>query len=147
MNNNQPQANNAAYQQAIEKAKAQEIEIASLKAQLEAKKAGGKLEVVMSEFSSGTVSIRGLNRFPLSLHPEQWSKLRKVLESGTVDAFISTHANDLRIARVAADYAAKLGKKWPSGKSKADPEAVAYISAYNAGKALAMADPSLDITR
>jgi hypothetical protein len=140
---------NATLDAAIARSKELEAQVAALTAQLASKKSG-KIEVSMSEYSSGTFSIRGINRFPISFYPEQWAGFKSFLgmaNDGPVDAFISSHTNDFRLARVASAYAAKLGKKWPSGKSKTDPEAMAYQQAYNAGKAIAATDPTMDVVR
>ena len=118
-----------------------EKQIADLTAALAAK-SNRTVEVTMSEYGSGTVSVRGINRFPISLHPEQWPRLFAV--QGQVEAYISAHSDDLRVARFAAAWATKRGKKWISGKSKEDPSAIEYMAAYDEGKKLAVSDKSLD---
>jgi hypothetical protein len=124
---------------------------AELRALLESKESLS-LSIGMSDFSSGTVSVRGLGRNAVSLYPAQWEALCKLLgindfPTSIMGKYIKDHANELRCARFATAFAAKLGKKWPTGKSKTDPDAVAYQEAYNTGKVMATKDASLDIVR
>lgn len=78
--------------------------IAELTAKNEALKAasvrGGKLTVKTAETGSGAVSVYGLGRFPVSLHPESWQKLAAFIptviahvEAGLADGTLMTKAD------------------------------------------------------
>ena len=146
MENTNKLTGNKALDEAIAKQMELEKQVATLQAQLAAKD-NTKLTLGMSEYSAGTFTIRGLSRFGLSLYPEQYNKLKTLVQSGEIDKYITDHSDEFRVARVASEYAAKLGKKWPQGRSKTDPDAVAFMAAYEAGKKIAQADKSIDVTR
>lgn len=64
-------ADTKAYIQMLEaKAKAAEARVAELEA-----KAASSNRITVRVGQSGTVSVYGLQRFPVSLHPEQWDRL------------------------------------------------------------------------
>ena len=148
MANNIPSNQVSAYEAAIAKQLEMQAQINDLQAKLAAKSA---VSMVISDYGSGTVSFAGLGRNKISFFPDHAEKVCSffggVWLGSPIQKFIAENANLLRCQRVAVDYCAKLGKKWPQGKSKTDPEALAYQQTYNAGKALAMADPTLDVTR
>lgn len=150
MAKNELDMSNSTLAEAIDRANKLQQELDAAKAALAAK-SNKSLEITMSDYGAGTVIVRGLNRFPTSLHPKQWERLAPLMGGSWVGSpmqtFIEANGNKLRIQRFAAAYAAKLGKKWPSGKSKTDPEAISYMVAYDAGKKLAEADPTLDVVQ
>ena len=68
------------------------------------------ITVKAADFGAGTVSVYGINRFPLSLHPAQWEVLEASLPA--IKKYIAENGDKLRCAAYAAEFAAKLGKKY-----------------------------------
>jgi hypothetical protein len=64
-----------------------QVEIAALKA----KQNNGQLKMKVSE--KGALSIYGLQRFPITLYSEQWSRL--LAAKGDIEALIEAHKAEL----------------------------------------------------
>ena len=137
----------------------QEALIAKLSSKLaeaEAAATGTTREVnaIVKRYGKGTVSIENVNRFPISLHPAQLPKLSKGL--GIAKTLLSDVAvqNDLRCAGYAYEYAmaatGRKGKKGtageipmaPSGDNTPSPERQKWQDTWDAGYAIALADPT-----
>lgn len=117
---------------------------------LKAKLAAGaqfqrEIGVSISDFGKGTISITGVNRFPIALYPSQIGALTEFINSAKFQSFVSNPEtlNKLRCAAFAHEWATKLGFAWPSGANKTDVRAVQYQESYNQGYALAKADGTL----
>lgn len=57
----------------------------------------------------GGFSLYGLQRFPITLHAEQWKKVFAMRE--TIEAFIKANENDPRVVAARLAHAAKKGTK------------------------------------
>jgi hypothetical protein len=128
----------------IENQKAMEAENAKLRAML-AEKADMKIEAAVSDYSKGTISIRGINRFPISLFLPQVTAVTEYLNSQEFKSFLSNPdtVDRLRCAAVAHEYATGLGKSWPTGGKKTDAAVIEYMAAYDTGYKAAKNDKSL----
>ena len=118
----------------------------ALQAALAAKSTALKgLSLGISEFGKGTITIKGIGRFGVSLYPSQAMALDEYVKSGALLTFINdpSNVNKLRCAAFATEYAVKSGCKWEEGKSKTDASTVAYQKAYQTGYAMAAASPDL----
>ena len=131
----------------IAASKAQAAEIEQLKAQLAAKdnNPAPKIEAAIADYSKGTISIRGINRFPVSLFKPQVDALKAYLSSDEFNTwFNSAETMDkLRCAAVAHEFATGLGKEWPKDAKADDPKVLEYKAAYDQGYKAAKADKSL----
>lgn len=137
---------NSAMDALIERAMKAEKEAADLKTQLEAKTAM-KIDASVADYGKGTVSIRGINRWPISLFPAQIATVTEYLNSAEFKAFINSPdtVDKLRCGAFSAEFATRLGKEWPNDKKDKDydTKVEAYKAAYNQGYALAKADSTL----
>jgi len=100
-----------------------------------------KVTVKMADYGAGTISLYGINRFPLSVYPSQIATLKAAIPD--MEAFAAKYSNELRCAAYAADFAKKSGAKWPSNAKEDDPSVVAYKAKYTEGYAQAMKDATL----
>ena len=116
---------------------------AALEAALDASK--GELSLTIGDYSKGTVTVKGINRWGIALYPSQAVALDKFIRSGKLLAFINDPVNidKLRCCAVAAEYAEKSGCKWATGASKKDEATADYRNAYARGYAEAAASPEL----
>ena len=133
----------------IEASKQQAAQIEALKAQLaSAGKAEMKIEAGIADYSKGTISIRGINRFPISLFAPQVPVVVEYLNSHEFKAFMANPntLDRLRCAAVAHEFATGLGKEWPTGAKSDDPRVLEYKAAYDQGYKAAKADPKLVAT-
>jgi len=137
-------------QQLIEAEKTLRMENEALKAQLADSKAKMKIEAAVSDYSKGTVSIRGINRFPLSLFPPQIAAVTEYLNSAEFKTWLNSPdtQDKLRCAAAAHEFAAGLGFAYPSDKKSPTFEAdlTNYTGAYNKAYQLAKADKSIVAT-
>lgn len=88
-------------------------ELAKLKAENEALKASQTRGTSLKVGESGAVSVYGLQRFPVSLHADQWAKVFAMREQ--IEAFIVANAEEIatksdqrKAAKEAEKAAAKL---------------------------------------
>ena len=70
-----------------------EQELARLRAENEALKAGKVGKVGMKVSAKGALSVYGLGRFPVTLYEEQWEKL--LAQASSIQAFIKEHHGEL----------------------------------------------------
>ena len=133
-------------QELLAASNAKDAEIASLKAQLMAQPSI-KIDAKISDYSKGTISITGINRFPVSLFPVQVDAVKTFMNSPDFTSFMASPdtQDKLRCAAVAHEWATKKGCEWPSDKKTADYDAkvTAYKAAYDTGYALAKGDKTL----
>ena len=131
----------------VAEAKAKDAEIAALKSQLASAGQTMKIEAVVSDYSKGTVSIRGINRFPISLFLPQIQAVKAYFNSPEFNTWLNSPdtANRIRCSAVAHEYAVKMGTEWPTDKKTPgyDEKVTAYKAAYDKGYAMAKADTSL----
>ena len=136
-------------QEQIELAKLQE-QLKALQAEntrLQAEKAAvvkPRITVKCAEFGSGTVSVYGYQKFPISLYPEQW---KDFLEStaNTLKEFLQSNPNIIRAYAFASEYARKALNMKASDPipAKASPARESWERNWTEGKNKALADPSL----
>jgi len=69
-------------------------ELEQLKAENERLKAASGKEITMKVSEKGGLSVYGLGRFPVTLYPEQWTKLLDMNES--IRAFIAENRAKLK---------------------------------------------------
>lgn len=99
-----------------------------------------RITIKAADYGAGSVSLYGLQRFPLSLHPAQWRVLANHLPA--VLKFIDENPNVLRAFAFAHEYALKaLGLK--TRPAKTDATNPAYEREWLAARDKAMADPKL----
>ncbi len=130
----------------IAQAKEKDAQIAALTAQLANRDAGKiEIEATVADYSKGTISIRGINRFPVSLFKPQVEALKTYLNSDSFSTWLNSAEtmDRLRCAAVAHEFAVGLGKEWPSGAKADDPKVIEYKAAYDQGYKAAKADKSL----
>ncbi len=71
-----------------------ETELARLRAENEALKAGARKGISLRVSDKGGVSVYGLGRFPVTLYKEQWLKLLGVADE--IRAFIRANETQLK---------------------------------------------------
>lgn len=121
-------------------AKAAELEAANLALQNQKR----NVTVDMAEFGAGTISIRGINRFPISVYPPQIALLRSALDDA--DKFAASHINELRSAAYAAEFVRKSGIKWDEN-AKGETANLQFKALYKQKYLEAMKDTSLVSTK
>lgn len=77
---------------------------AALQAKLDASKKPSTLSAEVKRFGSGTISLNGMQRFPLSFYPQQWLILNKS-GMGLVKETLQTKPNEIRSAAYAMEKA------------------------------------------
>lgn len=155
MANGNGTSSNPAMDQLIERAMKAEAEAAKLKAELEASKNSIQIEASIADYGKGTISIRGINRWPISLYPVQLRGLIDYLNSPSFQSYINNPdtTDRLRCAAFASEFAGRMGKEWPATKPLVKDGVAAnaeyerkvdeFKAAYNQGYALAKADKTL----
>jgi len=99
------------------------------------------ITVDSKKYGQGTISMSGMQRFPLSLHPAQWAELFTI-GPAKIRAFVADNAEKIRASAVAAEYALKVtGLK--AIPEKTDATRKAYESEWERGFDLAIKDANL----
>ena len=66
-----------------------------LLALVEKMKASQNKPLTLKVTEKGGVSVYGLGRFPVSLYASQWEKLIPFIKDGSLEAFLTAHADKL----------------------------------------------------
>lgn len=99
------------------------------------------LTVKLAKHGMGAISLNGMQRFPLSLHPAQWPELF-VAGPAKIRQFMTDNADEIRCYGVAAEVAIKVtGLK--SAPEKTDATRKAWETAWETGYAQAKADSKI----
>lgn len=99
------------------------------------------ISVKLAKHGMGALSLSGLQRFPLSLHPAQWPELFTVAPA-KIRSFMDLNGDEIRCYAVAAEYAVKTtGLK--TAPEKTAPERKGWETQWDMGYTLAKNDKNV----
>jgi len=99
------------------------------------------ISVESKKYGQGTVSLSGMQRFPLSLHPAQWAELFTVAP-GKIRDYMEKNAEHIRASAAASEYALE-SLKLAKIPEKTDATRKAYEDAWDKAYTLALADKAI----